>query len=70
MTLLGYFARRRDRRTTIDKYLLPIIGAIIVISLIPPFIEWRKSKKKAAVRFTEAQAEAEAAALHDIVEDD
>ena len=28
---------------SIDKYLLPIIAVIIIISLIPPFLEWRKA---------------------------
>ena len=43
---------------------------IIIISLIPPFLEWRKAKKQKPVHFTQAQAEAEAAALHEVVEDD
>ena len=30
---------------SVDKYLLPIIFVIIVVSLIPPFLEWRKAKK-------------------------
>ncbi len=30
---------------SIDKYLLPIIALIIVVSLIPPFLEWRKAKR-------------------------
>ena len=32
----------------IDTYLLPIIALIIIISLIPPFLEWRKSKRHPA----------------------
>ena len=32
---------------SIDTYLYPLIAAIIVISLIPPFIEWLKAKKQA-----------------------
>ena len=31
---------------SVDKYLLPIIFVIIVVSLIPPFLEWRKAKKE------------------------
>ncbi len=54
----------------VDKYLLPIIALIIVVSLIPPFLEWRKSKKRPAHAVSEAEAEAEAAELHAIVEDD
>jgi len=55
---------------SVDTYLLPIIGAIVVLSLIPPFLEWRKSKKHPAHAVTEAEAEAEAAELHTLVDDD
>ncbi len=44
ITLLGY-ALGDLVGESIDKYLLPIIAAIILISLIPPFIEWRRAKK-------------------------
>jgi len=44
ITLLGY-ALGDLVGDSIDKYLLPIIAAIILISLIPPFIEWRRAKK-------------------------
>jgi membrane-associated protein len=54
----------------IDKYLLPIIVLIIAISLIPPFLEWRKSKKRPAHPVSEAEAAAEAAEIHAIVEDE
>ena len=30
---------------SIDKYLLPIIFVIVLLSLIPPFIEWRKHRR-------------------------
>jgi membrane-associated protein len=55
---------------SVDKYLLPIIFAIIVLSLIPPFLEWRKAKQEGPRAITDAQAEAEAARLHHDVEDD
>jgi hypothetical protein len=55
---------------SVDTYLLPIIGAIVVLSLIPPFLEWRTSKKHPAHAVTEAEAEAEAAELHTLVDDD
>jgi membrane-associated protein len=55
---------------SIDKYLLPMIVLIIVISLIPPFLEWRKAKKEGPHPITEAEAEVEAARLHHDVEDD
>ncbi len=69
VTLAGY-ALADAIGDSIDTYLYPLIAAIIVISLIPPFIEWRKAKKQKPVHFTQAQAEAEAAALHEIVEED
>jgi membrane-associated protein len=31
---------------SIDRYLLPIIALIVLGSLIPPFLEWRKHKKE------------------------
>jgi len=54
---------------SIDKYLLPIIGVIIVLSLVPPFLEWRKAKREGSHPVSDAQAEVEAARLHDDVED-
>jgi membrane-associated protein len=69
VTLAGYFLADAIG-DSIDKYLYPMIAAIIVISLIPPFLEWRKAKKQKPVEFSQAQAEAEAAALHEIVEED
>ena len=48
----------------------PSDSPIIILSLIPPFLEWRKAKRQPAVHFTQAQAEAEAAALHEVVEED
>ena len=45
-------------------------ASIIVLSIMPPIIEWRKAKKQQPVHFTQAQAEAEAAALHEVVEED
>jgi membrane-associated protein len=55
----------------IDKYLLPIIGLIIVLSLIPPFVEWYKARRDDTVKPKSAEAaEAEAAELHHAIEDD
>ena len=36
MSVAGLLPRRRDRRDNIDKYLLPIIAVIIVLSILPP----------------------------------
>jgi membrane-associated protein len=69
VTLAGYFLADAIGGS-IDKYLYPLIAVVIIVSLIPPFIEWRRAKRQAPVRYTEAQAEAEAAALHDVVEED
>ncbi len=69
VTLAGYFLADAIG-SDIDTYLLPIIAVIIVASLIPPFIEWRKAKRHPAHPVSTAEAEAEAAELHAIVEDD
>jgi membrane-associated protein len=69
VTLAGYFLADAIG-DSIDTYLYPLIAVIIIVSLIPPFLEWRKAKKQAPVHFTQAQAEAEAAALHEVVEED
>jgi membrane-associated protein len=56
---------------SIDTYLLPIIALIIVLSLIPPFLEWRKARRENSVKpKSEAEAEAEAAGLHAAIEDE
>ncbi len=44
LTLLGFFAGESLGEENIDKYLLPIIGVIIIVSLIPPLLEYRKHK--------------------------
>jgi membrane-associated protein len=52
----------------IDKFLLPIIGVIVVLSAIPPFIEWRRHRRaKAAAPLSEADAAAEAEELEEIL---
>ena len=45
VTLLGYWAGDLIPKDKVDNYLLPIIGAIILISLIPPFLEYRKHRR-------------------------
>jgi membrane-associated protein len=69
VTLAGYWLAEAIGED-IDQYLLPIIFVIIVLSLIPPFLEWRRSKKHPSHAVTPAEAEAEAAEIHAIVEDD
>ena len=55
VTLLGYVlgdALGDD----IDTYLLPIIAVIILVSLIPPFLEWRRARRVRQVPAREAAA--------------
>jgi len=42
VSLLGYWL---GSSIDIDKYLYPIIAVIIVLSLIPPYLEYRKHKR-------------------------
>jgi membrane-associated protein len=44
VTLLGYWLG--NTIPNIDKYLLPIILGIIVVSLIPVFVEYRRQKRR------------------------
>ena len=44
LTMLGYILGDVIGES-VDKYLLPIIAVIILISLIPPLVEWRRAKK-------------------------
>ena len=41
VSLLGYWL---GKSIDIDKYIYPIVAIIIVLSLIPPFLEWRKHR--------------------------
>ena len=66
VTMLGYLLGNEIGADNIDKYLLPIIGVIIILSLIPPFLEYRKHKRRTV---TDAEAKAEAEHLHDVVDD-
>ena len=45
VSLLGFWL---GRSINIDKYLYPIVAGIIVLSLIAPFVEWRKHKRAQA----------------------
>ena len=63
VTLAGYFLADAIG-DSIDTYLYPLIAAIIIISLIPPFLEWRKHRRAR----TEAEAEEEAEELHELLD--
>ena len=56
----------------IDKYILPIIAVIIVLSILPPVIEAlrERRRKRSAAAVSSADAEAEAARLHQAVTED
>jgi len=69
VTMAGYWLAEAIGED-IDTYLLPIVAVIILLSLIPPFLEWRRSKKHPARHVSASEAEAEAAEIHAIVEDD
>jgi membrane-associated protein len=45
VSLLGFWL---GKSIDIDKYLYPIVAGIIVLSLIAPFLEWRKHKRAQA----------------------
>jgi membrane-associated protein len=45
ISLLGYVV---GRSISIDKYILPVVAVIIVLSVIPPFIEYRRHKRSKA----------------------
>jgi membrane-associated protein len=52
---------------SIDRYLLPIIFVIVLLSVIPPFLEWRKHRKVVAPA-SAAEAEAEAEELQELLD--
>jgi membrane-associated protein len=58
----------------IDKYLLPIIGLIVFISILPPLIEMRRHRRAAARAAARAESELEAleelAELEEILHED
>jgi membrane-associated protein len=62
VTMLGY-ALADVIGDSVDQYLLPLIAAVILISLIPPYLEWRRAKRARAALPTEAEARAEVAEL-------
>jgi membrane-associated protein len=69
LTILGY-ALGDAIGEDIDTYLLPLIALIILISLIPPFLEWRKARKVKQAGATATEAVAEAEELEEILNPD
>jgi membrane-associated protein len=68
VTLLGYWLGNQIGADNIDKYLLPIIFVIIVISVVPAVIEVMRHRRKAR-RLTDAEAEAMAERIHEASEE-
>ncbi|MEX2254555.1 MAG: VTT domain-containing protein [Acidimicrobiia bacterium] len=69
VTMLGY-ALGDVIGKDIDTYLLPIIAVIILVSLIPPFVEWRRARKVYRPGDTPEEAAAEVAELEEILNPD
>lgn len=63
VTMAGY-ALSEAIGENIDRYLYPIIALIVLVSFIPPLLEWRKHRRAR----TAAEAEAEAEELHEILD--
>ncbi len=70
VTSLGYLLGDQIGADNIDKYLLPIIFVIIVISILPAVIEvLRHRRKSKAAALSPAEAEAEAERLHEAIDE-
>jgi membrane-associated protein len=71
VTLAGYILGSAIG-SDIDKYLLPIIAVIVVLSILPPLIEMRRERRRtrAAAAVSTADAEARAADVHEAVTED
>jgi membrane-associated protein len=71
VTLAGYLLSEVIG-DSIDRYLLPIIAVIIVLSIAPPVFEAMRQRRhaRAAAAVSAAEAEAEAAELHQAVTED
>jgi membrane-associated protein len=69
LTLLGY-ALGDAIGDNIDTYLLPLVAVIILVSLVPVFLEWRRAKRHPVAPASEQVAEAEAHELEEILHPD
>ena len=69
LTLLGYVLGDAIG-DDIDTYLLPLVAVIILISLVPVLLEWRKAKKHPVAPASPAVAAAEAQELEEILHPD
>ena len=66
ITLLGYVLGDAIG-DDIDTYLLPIVAVIILVSLIPPFLEWRRARRVKQMGAPPEVAEEEAQELEEIL---
>jgi membrane-associated protein len=70
VTTLGYLLGDQIGADNIDKYLLPIIAVIIVISILPAVIEVLRHRRKAKMAaLSPSDAEAEAERLHEAIDE-
>jgi membrane-associated protein len=60
VTMLGY-ALGNAIGNNIDTYLLPLIALIIVVSLIPVYVEWRRTKGRVAAGTSDDDPDSSAA---------
>jgi membrane-associated protein len=64
ITLAGFALGSAIGGDNVDQYLYPIIAVIILVSFVPPFLEWRKHRRVA----TAEEAAEEAEELHELFE--
>jgi membrane-associated protein len=69
LTMLGYLLGDAIGKD-IDTYLLPLVALIILVSLIPAFLEWRRARRIAQPGASAAEADAEARELEEILNPD
>jgi membrane-associated protein len=69
VTLAGY-ALAGVIGDSIDTYLLPLVAVVVVLSLIPPYLEYRRARRRPAAAVSAAEAEAEARFLREAVNDE
>jgi membrane-associated protein len=56
--------------TSIDTYLIPLVALIVLISLVPPYFEWRKARRRSRGPASEAGASSEVDELREILDSD
>lgn len=69
ITFLG-FALGDVIGDSIDTYIYPLVAVIVILSSIPPWLEWRRARRARVKPATESEATAEAAELHALLDDD